>query len=102
MYQSAAYDLKFMFTRKPEMVSVRYDVQSFIPPSRQDFLLTDLAGMVSNNESPDTAAFLYCYLCYQTGRTQQLQRTLFDWGRRPSPDPWQAVLNRAWTTGVAK
>jgi hypothetical protein len=39
LYTSAAHDLKFVFIRKPELVSVHYDVASFIPATRQEYLM---------------------------------------------------------------
>lgn len=95
-YTTAAYDLKFVFIRKPEMVSVRYDVASFIPAQRQEFLMEDLQKLTVKKESADAASFLYCYLCYQTGRTTALQTELKKWSERDSRDEWQVVLNRAW------
>jgi hypothetical protein len=95
-YTTAAYDLKFVFIRKPEMVSVRYDVASFIPAQRQEFLMEDLQKLTLKKESADAASFLYCYLCYQTGRTTALQAELKKWSERDSRDEWQVVLNRAW------
>ena len=31
IYAAAAYDLKFVFTRKPGIIAVKYDAQSLIP-----------------------------------------------------------------------
>ena len=95
-YAPAAYDLKFIFTRKPELVAVRYESGSFIPTARQEFLLGDLLREMTNRSSANMASFLYCYLCYQTGRTDELKAELEKWGERPGRDDWQAVLKRAW------
>jgi len=35
VYTAADYDLKFVFTRKPELVAVKYDADSFIPVIRR-------------------------------------------------------------------
>ena len=96
LYSSAAHDLKFVFIRKPELVSVRYDVASFIPPARQEFLMEDLQKLTDKKDAGDTASFLYCYLCYQTGRTTALQGEFKKWNSRDTHDEWQIVLMRAW------
>ena len=97
LYSAAAYDLKFVYTRKPELVAVKYDVDSFIPALRQEFLLGDLQKMTGQKETEDLASFLYCYLCYQTDRTTELKAELKRWGTRHPGEEWQAVLSRAWT-----
>lgn len=96
MYAAAAFDLKFVFTRKPELMSVKYDVGSFIPAGRQAFLLQDLKKLTADKDAGDMAAFLYSYLCYQTGRTDLLQGELGSWGAQSGHDQWQSVATRAW------
>ncbi len=104
MYTSAAFDLKFVFTRKPELMGVKYaDVGSFIPAGRQEFLLQDLKKLTTDKDAGGMAAFLYCYLCYQTGRADLLQAELKDWQTLPGTDQWRSVAQRAWGAGtVAK
>jgi hypothetical protein len=97
VYSAAAYDLKFIFTRKPEMISIHYDPQSFIIATRQEYLLEDLHKLTANKDTANMASFLYCYLCYQTNRTTMLQAELKAWGEREGHDEWQSVVNRAWT-----
>jgi hypothetical protein len=97
-YSSAAYDLKFVFTRKPGMVSVKYDPQSFIPSARQEDLLGELQKMTAIKEAADMASFLYCYICYETGRDAALQAELTRWSSRAGHDKWVDVLTRAWIT----
>jgi hypothetical protein len=99
MYASAAYDLKFVFTRNPELISVKYDVNSFIPAARQQYLLDDLKKLAAKAETADLASFLYSYLSYQTGRDVELGQQLRQWGDREGHDLWQGVLNRAWRSG---
>src|SRR5204863_8530954 len=82
IYAAAAYDLKFVFTRKPGIIAVKYDAQSLIPGPRQEFLLQDLQKMTGNKETADMASFLYCYLCYETGRDAELQAELNKWAAR--------------------
>lgn len=95
-YQSAAYDLKFVFTRNPQMVGVKYNMATFINSQRQDFLIRDLSGLGQRKEMENTSSFLLCYLYYQTGRMQQLRSELQKWGSAEGRDTWQAVLRRAW------
>lgn len=97
IYIAAEYDLKFVFTRKPELVSVRYDVNSFLPANRQEFLLEDFHKLTTNKETANMASFLYCYLCYQSGRTAQLKSELQAWSARDARDDWQSIAQRAWS-----
>jgi len=96
MYSAAAFDLKFIYTRNPELVSVKYDVGSFIPANRQEFLLQDLKKLTGDKDAGDMAAFLYSYLCFQTGRTDLLQGELRAWGAEQVHDQWQTVALRSW------
>jgi hypothetical protein len=98
-YQSAAFDLKFVFTRNPLLVGTRYNMGTFINSQRQEFLIRDLTALVqSNREMNNTGSFLLCYLYYQTGRMQQLGAQLNRWGDVAGHDNWQGVLKRAWLT----
>jgi len=98
-YQSAAYDLKFVFTRNPQMVGVPYKMETFISPVRQDFLVKDLSTLSQNNKDMvNTTEFLLSYLYYQTGKQQQLRAELQRWGDTQGHDNWQTVLRRAWLT----
>jgi hypothetical protein len=99
IYSAAAYDLKFIFARKPGMVAVRYDPQSFIPVVRQEFLLQDLLKLTDNKDSANMASFLYCYLCYENGHPAALQTELKRWNAREGHDTWAAVAARAWGGG---
>jgi len=96
IYAAAEYDLKFVFSRKPDLVSVKYDVDSFIPASRQEFLLEDLKKLSTAKETAGMANFLFCYLCYQTGRSTQLQADLKTWADSEARDDWQVIAQRAW------
>ena len=99
MYQSAAGDLKFVFTRKPEMISVKYALEDYIPPQRQHQLLSDLTGLSQGKGVGNTASFLLCYMDYNTERDVELQRELGRWGARPWKDTWYDVMNRALGNG---
>jgi len=96
VYTAAEFDLKFVYTRKPELVAVKYEVDSFIPASRQACLLQDLQELTAQKDTADMASFLYCYLCYETGRGPELQAELKKWGARNAHDEWQTVAARAW------
>jgi tetratricopeptide (TPR) repeat protein len=96
-YQSAAYDLKFVFTRNPQMTGVKYKMDTFIAPQRREFLMNDLTSLVLHNpEMANTAEFLLSYLYYQTDQQQKLNAELQKWGDREGHDTWQSVLKRAW------
>ncbi len=43
MYESAASDLRVVFTRKPELMAVHYPIGDFIPAERQNYLIKDSA-----------------------------------------------------------
>jgi len=75
---------------------VKYDVGSFIPANRQEFLLQDLKKLTGDKDAGDMAAFLYSYLCFQTGRTDLLQGELRAWGAEQVHDQWQTVALRSW------
>jgi hypothetical protein len=99
MYQSAAGDLKFLFARKPELISVKYALENYIPPQRQHQLIADLTELSQGKGVGNTAEFLLCYLNYNTGRDVELQRELGRWEARPWKDSWQGVMKRAFGTG---
>jgi hypothetical protein len=96
MYQSAAIDLKAVFTQKPDMVSVRYTLNDFIPSKRVDNLMTDLLELTTRPRTGNMASFLYCYLSYNTDHPTELQQELDRWGIRPAHDEWQAICAKAW------
>jgi len=96
MFQSAAYDLKFAYTRNPQMISVRYDLGSFIPLTRQDSLMRELTKMASGKDPGNVGSFLVCYLDYQLGRNAQLQAELKAWAAKDDKDSWRTVAQRAW------
>jgi hypothetical protein len=98
IYSGADFDLKFVFARNPKMVGVVYEKGSFIPSSRHGFLLEDLQKMTAKKDAANMASFLYCYLCYQTGKTDLLNAELQKWRARDGHDEWQAVAQRAWGT----
>lgn len=96
MYESSAWDLKYLYGRKPEMTAVRYDLGKYLPQDRQEFLLKDLMALSQKKGAADTASFLYCYLCYHTRRDDALAAELERWSLRDAKDPWLDVAQRAW------
>jgi hypothetical protein len=96
IYAGSEFDLKFVFTRKPELVGLKYQENSFVPALRQEFLLKDLKDATTKKEMANMASFLYCYICYETGRQDLLAAELKDWGARAGHDEWQSVAARAW------
>ncbi|HUO09938.1 MAG TPA: hypothetical protein VM008_16660 [Phycisphaerae bacterium] len=99
MYESAAGDLKYIFTRQPELISVKYALEDYIPPQRQHQLIADLTELSTGKGVGNTAAFLLCYLDYNTGRKEELQHELGRWEARPWKDRWQGVMKRALGNG---
>ena len=102
MYQSAAYDLKYVFTRNPQMVSVRYQMDQFMPKSRLDYLVSDLKTLEGSKETGNSASFLLSYLYYETGSEQELQAQLARWNARPGHDAWQEVVSKAWSAKASE
>jgi hypothetical protein len=96
VYAGAEFDLKFVFARNPSLVGVRYEPSSFVPANRQEFLLSDLQKLTAKKEAANMASFLYCYICYETGRKAQLDLELQKWSAREGRDEWQVVAQRAW------
>jgi tetratricopeptide (TPR) repeat protein len=96
MYESAANDLKFVFSKKPELTGVRYAIGDFIAPERQNYLIKDLQSLSTSPGPGNTASFLLCYLYYNTGRAADLQAELSRWSNRAWHDSWETVLSRAW------
>lgn len=96
MYESAAADLQFVFTKKPELVSVKYALGDYLPLDRQVFLMNDLLKLSQGKDTGNMASFLLCYLTYQTGRGAELKAELDRWAARPWKDEWQTVADKAW------
>ncbi len=96
LYESAAWDLKYLFTNKPELTSLRYQLGQFMAVKRQEELLKNLMTLTVKKDAGNTASFLYCYLCYQTGREDLMKQELDRWGNREWADGWQTALTRAW------
>jgi len=95
LYESAASDMKLLFTKKPEMIAVRYKLESFLPAQREEFLLRDLAGL-SQRKSGNSASFLIAYIHYQAGRTAASKAELDRQALREWRDGWEKVLRKAW------
>ncbi len=96
LYDSAAFDLKYLFKKKPEMMAVHYDFSKFYPTKRDDFLVKDLFPLTQKEDGGNMASFLYCYLCYQTGREQEMRKEFVRWGNRDWKDSWYEVTRRGW------
>jgi hypothetical protein len=96
VYAGADTDLKFAFTRNPELIGLRYQENSFVPAKRQEYLLDDLQKATEKKGMANMASFLYCYVCYETGRTDLLQAELKKWAAQPGHDEWAEVAARAW------
>lgn len=95
LYESAVSDLKLLFTKKPEMIAVRYKLESFLPAQREEFLLRDLAGL-SQRKTGNSASFLIAYIHYHAGRTAASKAELDRQALREWRDGWEKVLRKAW------
>lgn len=98
LYESAAYDLKFIWERKPQLVAVHYNLAKSISGHRLDFLSEDLNDLAHKGARP--AAFLQAYLQYQLGQTGELDNSLQYWKERFPGDPWQETVSKAWVEKI--
>ncbi len=94
LYQSAAYNLKFVFGRHPELTALHYDFKALLPATSLQASHRQLQRMF--NEKSDLAAFLLAYVDYQTGRGPELKSTLNQWAKWKNKGPWPAILQKAW------
>ena len=68
----------------------------YLSLKRQVFLTDDLRRLGATKEAGNMASFLLCYLCYQTGRGEELNAELSRWSARTWRDEWAAVGEKAW------
>lgn len=94
LYQSAAYNLKFVFGRHPQLTALRYDLKALLPATSLHAAHRQLSRMLT--QKSDLAAFLLAYLDYQTGRTTELKSTLHQWANWKNSGPWPMILRKAW------
>lgn len=94
LYQSAAYNLKFVFGRHPELTALRYDLNALLPKVSLTATRRQLHSMFT--QKSDLAAFLLAYVDYQTGRTKDLKSTLNHWANWKNSGPWPVILKKAW------
>ncbi len=95
LYQSAAYNLKFVFGRHPELAALRYDFKALLPSASLQASHRQLHRMFT--QKSNLAAFLLAYIDYQTGRSVELKSTLHQWANWKNSGPWPAILQKAWT-----
>ncbi len=94
LYQSAAYNLKFVFGRHPELTAVKYNLAALLPKTSLDAAYRQLHTMFAQ-KSP-LAAFLLAYMDYQTGRSGELTSTLRQWASWKDSGAWPILLEKAW------
>ncbi len=94
LYDTAAYDLKFVFRRHPELTAVRYNLKGLLPAITLTAVKKDLTQLVG--EKSKTGAFLSAYLDYQTGNKAGLKKVLREWASWHNGGLWPAVLTQAW------
>ncbi len=100
LYESAAYDLKFLFNRHPQLTAVRYKLRAFLPARRIRFLEKDLGALARQQKHSNAGLFLLSYLDYQVHDKLGLQRVLALWKKRQPRSYWPAVLKAAWLAPV--
>lgn len=94
LYDTAAYDLKFVFRRHPQLTAVRYNLKKLLPAMTITAVNKDLAGLLK--EKSKTGAFLSAYMAYQTGDRTELKTVLTEWAKWRNGGMWPAVLSQAW------
>ncbi len=94
LYQSAAYNLKFVFGRHPELTALHYDFKTLLPAASLQVSHRQLRRMFT--QKSDLAAFLLAYVDYQTGRSVELKSTLNQWANWKNSGPWPTILQKAW------
>ena len=94
LYQSAAYNLKFVFGRHPELTALRYDLKALLPSISLQASHRQLHRMFTQKSG--LAAFLLAYIDYQTGRGVELKSTLNQWANWKNSGPWPMILQKAW------
>jgi hypothetical protein len=95
LYETATYDMLFVYGRKPELMTVHYDLSKFLPKERVDFLMKDLAGL-SGKHHVESAWFLQAYMQYQLGQDDAMVKTLDEWSQANPKNAWPATLKKAW------
>ncbi len=100
LYESAAYDLKFLYHRHPELMAVHYDLPAFMGQSRLDFVTDDVRALARKGVA--AASFLACYFDYQEQRQDNLTRDFADWRSRHPTDAWGPIVEQAWIAAEAK
>jgi len=94
MYESAAYDLRFMFDRYPDLVSIKSNIRSLMG-DRVDFVIKDLADLAQKTpKGPANLLLAYCY--YQTGQADKLKDVVDAWGKATPDDRWQQLAASEW------
>ncbi|MGC8623821.1 MAG: hypothetical protein ACP5VQ_00975 [Phycisphaerae bacterium] len=94
LYQSAAYNLKFVFGRHPELTAIKYNLAALLPKTSLDAAYRQLHTMFVQKSA--LAAFLLAYMDYQTGRSTELTTTLRQWANWKNSGAWPILLEKAW------
>ncbi len=94
LYDTAAYDLKFVFRRHPELTAIRYNLKKLLPAITITAVNKDLAGLLK--EKSKTGAFLSAYMAYQAGNRAELKKVLAEWAKWRNGGMWPAMLSQAW------
>lgn len=93
-YESAAYDLRFLYTRYPDLATFKSDLRRNMG-NRLDYVINDLTEL--NKKSPKgPAAMLLAYCYYQTGQTDKLKEHVALWGQVAPNDRWQKLAAEQW------
>lgn len=96
-YESAAYDLRFVFDRYPDLLTLKTDLRRMMG-DRLNFVITDLAALAQRTpKGPANFLLTYCY--YQTGQADKLQEQLKSWAQASPNDLTQKSAAKIWGDG---
>lgn len=95
MLKSAAYNLRTLFERHPELIGVRYDARLLPPQKRMDYIHGQIMEELRESPRPETATLL-AYLGYQIDSRQLVRYGLAVAEKRSPQDPLLPLLRRIW------
>lgn len=96
MLRSAAFNLRQLFEKHPEMINIRYEAAVLPPKQRLQWLQDELQRMIDEKERAGEPGLLMAYLGHQT-QSRQLIRYGLAVGESHNPrDPLFKVLREVW------
>jgi hypothetical protein len=95
LVRSAAFNLRSLFERHPEVIGVRYEANLLPPPQRLEWVRTQCEQMLRNSMRQEPALML-AYLGFQTNSPGLTRYGLDLADARQPGDPLVVVLRRVW------